>query len=879
LYDEAFPRLKFWENGLGFREKKRAGDRFSQSLSQNQPGFGKGSDKRKNKTVKITGLTALLPVFIMLSSCAITKNHLDPNISSYETRPQFRGGMDINGIFPEAVYIKTPTQTFNAYHYYILNNGLIWYKSINSEKKPREWTPFKNTGLPHDFWKFDFNKPKRIVEISADADELIALSEEGGFYRYCFDQNIAHKRNTWVDRQGWPVMEQLFLDKRTAKNISWALGKRNNHVLYYEDVFGNQHHNGTMEIVTIYVLLEDGQEICYADAGLRSDFSRNYIGPERGAFKAAAFSVSASTMFVINDAGEMYTRLADFDTIGCDPMFFKYTYVPYKSTFSGSNYLSNLTEWGLPAEDWRAQPPIPLNGKARLSRHITILQNGQGNGARELRVAGLNEKGNTGYWTKAIFDDSWTFKAVPLYLPAGSLLPDTGNTGERGKTLDVALRGFQWNGRDKEYDAVYEIPNFNILEGSCELRITKQDEVCSLTLYPVELWTYQKRDFLPGRTGMPKMFWVTLSFEEKDLAGLSENFAAFVRERFGKHNKKLFQYVLVAKNNFCLFWDSDNKNSVVFFTGGTTPDDFSEFNDIWYVDYFDEMTKYNSMELTAGNQMLTRDEIQEKIELNTILRGQLQTKIRVLEQNKILAFSINVGYLSFDGMIRLSPLRFIDIPKFRTMTTFGQKIVLQNSTYIYRIADIQTWVYQKIVDLLDLRISCYTDLAKEMPAGEKRSLPPWFSEQITPYWDIAGFPRTIQGFFLSPRLPQKRELPAILHFTPPATEPAFGWYLTAGSSPSYTLFIDPEKSAKIIYGRKGKLPHERGITIACTLYINPTAKTSLEQRIIEQSIGPFIKDNQTGIKVRIYFDGENFEIQEYPSDHDNKVIFRGKAAF
>jgi hypothetical protein len=168
-----------------------------------------------------------------------------------------------------------------------------------------------------------------------------------------------------------------------------------------------------MEIATTYVLLEAGQEICYADTGLPPDFSRNYLGPERGAFKAAALSASASTMFVINKEGEMYTRLADFDTTGCDPLWFKYTYIPYKSDLPGTDYFSNLNEWGLPAEDWRPQPAIPLAGKALITRHITILQNGRGNEARELRVAGLNESDKRGYWTKAIFDDIWKFKAVP----------------------------------------------------------------------------------------------------------------------------------------------------------------------------------------------------------------------------------------------------------------------------------------------------------------------------------------------------------------------------------------------------------------------------------------------------------------------------------
>jgi hypothetical protein len=788
---------------------------------------------------------------------------------------------DINGVFPEAVYIKTRTQTFNTYHYYILNDGLIWYKSRDGKKEPADWTLFQKTGLPRDPWKIGFNKPERIVEISADADELAALSEEGGFYRFCFDMIITRKNNVWFDRQGWPVEEQLFLDKRTANNAAWALGKRNSQVLYYEDPFGNQHHNGTQEIATTYVLLEDGQEIVYADTGLRSDFSRNYIGPERGAFKALALSASASTMFVMNDAGEMYTRIADFDIVGCDPMLFKYTYIPYRSGIPGTNYLSNLTEWGLPAEDWRAQPPIPLDGKAALSRHITILQNGQGNGARELRVAGLNAEGKTGYWTKAIFGESWTFRAVPLYLSPASLLGNTGNTGGRGETLDRAFRGFWWNGGGKEPGVVYEIPNFNILEGSCDLRITRGEETCVLTLHPVELWTYQKRDFSPGRTGSPKMFLVTVSLDENALAGLSESFAAFVQERFGRYDKKLFQYTLAAKNGFCLLQNSVVTDQAVFLTDGTVSDNFLEFDDAWYLDYSDTVERYNSAELTVENQLLTPGGVKAKIERNKGLRKRLKAEIDEAEQLKLLGFGVNFGYLPLDGIARISPLQFVDVPKIRTMTRFGARIVLLNSAYTYRISDIQRWVNQKIMDLLDLRIACYAELAKRLPEeGKSVSLPPWYSEGISAYWDIAGFPRKARGSFRLPRLSRTEELPAVLTFTPlERGKQIFGWSLTVDSSPAFTLFIDPGKSFKTIYERKGKSPGELPLTIDCTLYIDSAAKTGFEQTIAEWSLAPFDKWDNSGIGVRLTFDGEYFEIQEYPAIHRNKTIFRGKAVF
>jgi hypothetical protein len=196
---------------------------------------------------KATGAAALL-VSIMVSSCALSKAiYLGDDVYSGKSGPRSTetvyGAENINGVFPEAVYIKTRTQTFNSYHYYILSDGLIWYKSIAGGEGPVDWTLFQETGLPHNPWKIGFNRPERIVEISADADELVALSDEGGLYRYCFDKTIGRKSKVWFDRQGWPDGEQLYLDRRTAKNLSWALGKRNAHVLYYEDPFGNQHHN------------------------------------------------------------------------------------------------------------------------------------------------------------------------------------------------------------------------------------------------------------------------------------------------------------------------------------------------------------------------------------------------------------------------------------------------------------------------------------------------------------------------------------------------------------------------------------------------------------------------------------------------------------
>ncbi|MDR1142730.1 MAG: hypothetical protein LBK77_00745, partial [Spirochaetaceae bacterium] len=682
--------------------------------------------------------------------------------------PRERIEEDLNGIFPEAVYIKTRTQTFNTYHYYIIRDGRIWYKSIDKTKEPAEWTLFKRTGLPRNFWRLNFSKPERIVNISADADELCALSEDGRFYRFCFDSIISRPGNIWFDRQGWPVEEPLFLDGRTINNTAWALGKRNAHVLYYEDPFGNQHHNGTMEIATTYMLLEDGQEICYADSGLPSDFSRNYLGPERGAFKSIALSASASTIFVMNGAGEMYTRIADFDIIGCDPLFFKYTYIPYKSNLPGTNYFSNLTEWGLPPEDWRQQPGIPLEGNAAISRFITILQNGQGNGARELRVAGVNGEGETGYWSKAVFDSQWEFKKVPLYFPSGSLLRSGAEAGERAVSLDTRLRGFRWTNNERDPEYVYEIPNFNILEGKCELRITRGEETCVLTLHPVELWTYQKRDYLPGRTGAPKLFFTTLDLGAETFEGFSEEFRAYLDKYYRKNDKALFQYILGAKSHYAFLVDKDAAGSVLVLAGDAageiTPDDFALLQKTWYIDYSGEAEAFYSPELTLDENSVTaagQEDLRRKIRLNEEFRDRLKAKIDSLKNAKVLAFGVSAAYLPLDATIRFSFLRFIDVPKMRTITTFGREIVMLNYAYINTISDAQIWVNEKIIELLDMRIRAFTDLVRQNAREKPAVLPEWFSGTVTGYWNIAGLPARVSGVFLNPSRLSREESPAL----------------------------------------------------------------------------------------------------------------------
>jgi hypothetical protein len=816
----------------------------------------------------------------LFGGCASISFQQTVTPSTYQSIPS---GEDINGSFPEAVYIKTRTQTFNSYHYYILKDGLIWYKGITADSGPQDWALFMETGLPHNYNDQYFQYPEYVAEISADADELAALSNDGRFYRICQDWIFSRATKKWLDKQGWPELDSLYMDPRTGRNKAWALGKRNDQVKYYEDPFGNQHHNGTQEIVTTYVLLENGQEICYADTGLPGDFSRNFGGPERGAFKAEALSASASTLFLINNAGEMYTRIVDFDIAGSDPMFFKYTYIPYKSEIPGTNYRSNLTPWALPPEDWQSQPAIPLKGKAAITRYITILQNGQGNAARELRVAGYNEQGETGYWSKAIFAPDWTFVPAPLYFPKDVVLfnpedssggSDAKKPGERGPSQDVSMRGNLWNGDTMEAEWEYEIPNFNILEGSCFLRIFWRGETCTVILHPIEMWTYLRRDYLPGRTGPPKIFFVTLEIPENAMDGLSQGFQDQLNGKFKAQDKVLFHYIMEASSDYIMMRDNSGRNLVL--TNGALTGTFPENRYAWFFHGYDEIARYNSPELTVQEQpAYTREqyaEIWRKSETNLQFKQELEDRIIEYRTIKKSAFKLDMVYSNFDFISRITLLNFIDIPKIYTITRFGKKILTVNKTYTDLISDNRIWIDTKLIELLNTRIKTYNDAAARLAQGERTVVfPAGFAETAAGYWSGAGLPFEMRGSFGSGSDTRAASLTGDL-----LEQGFFGWLLKIGDGESlFSLLVEPEDAAKTILSRHNKTAQEEPYRFKGSLSVNSINLEGEGRAYFSRTIGSLHRSNER-VKVDISFDGEELLIKHRRFWGKDFIIFQGK---
>jgi hypothetical protein len=43
---------------------------------------------------------------------------------------------------------------------------------------------------------------------------------------------------------------------------------------------------------------------------------------------------------------------------------------------------------------------------------------------------------------------------------------------------------------------------------------------------------------------------------------------------------------------------------------------------------------------------------------------------------------------------------------------------ISHSSYVYAVSNIRIWGYEKIIELLEVRLRCYRELAKELPGTD-----------------------------------------------------------------------------------------------------------------------------------------------------------------
>lgn len=348
-----------------------------------------------------------LAAFLLITACAAAPLQAGewflPDLSSAVSRPPSaaQAELALPGAPEDYPLLKTRTVSFNSAWYVKAEGGKVYLKP-NYELTGKD-APWLELAVP--------GGSGRIAELSADGDNLIAVSEAGRVFYMKFSTR------KWKEKIGKPLGSALYL----PENRGWAVSHLGPGAgSYYEDPDGRPIQNKE-GVSTLYVLSKDGLRLSYMDPWLRPGFDYHIDMPLRGRFMAEAVSASASTIFLIGRGGRMFTRLADFDTMGCDPLF-SYSFTP----------ADKPGVIRLPGEGWREQPRI----EGRVTRNITVIQNGRGNSARELRVEGLDAEGNCGYYTKPIFAAAWSFVRTGRQMPG----PFLGGEEVSGPSIDGEYR-------------------------------------------------------------------------------------------------------------------------------------------------------------------------------------------------------------------------------------------------------------------------------------------------------------------------------------------------------------------------------------------------------------------------------------------------------
>lgn len=405
---------------------------------------------------------------------------------------------------PPQVHLRGTTETFNRRWSFALREGRTYVKEA------AEYGGWRTMALPDCL-------AGRITGISVDDDELVALDEAGRIHTMDHALNAPWTWN-WTYRYGAP----LWLgDGNTvpygSTRWTWSVLSPGEDQVW-RDSAGNDHPVGGAKVSHVFALSPDGNRITYVDPWLPADHSYEMATPHRGRFQARALSTAASTSFVVNRYGDLYTRLYDFDIAGSDRVFFGYSYQDQRG--------AAFPRIQLPAPDWIRQPKVPATGE--ITDRISVHKTGRGSDARELRVEG-RDRGRTGYWHKTLTATGWTFTETGQPL-LGGLLQNTPD--DRSADTLAPPSPYDYAGAQGELTA--RVTAFDVAVEDTPLLLGVADRSLSVTLHTVD--GLRQSVQAPGLTSQPRHFYGTVEVPQSVLDDLHTQpplLRDLVRDRLG----------------------------------------------------------------------------------------------------------------------------------------------------------------------------------------------------------------------------------------------------------------------------------------------------------------------------------------------------------
>ncbi len=342
-----------------------------------------------------------------------------------------------HAIPPSDTRIEIPSKThaFNHAQEFIIKDDIIWTRLRHYST----WTPIYFDG---------FAEGRIPKEIDCDGANLVVLDDLGEFHykkvlrefriteiknqrrKQLAQADIDFSQDTYVAinksaRDNWKdkwfslpyisFIVNLFTKKRlqlVPGATAWAISHRGRYNNYLEDKAQQPHFVG-VGTTTLYVLHPKRKDVYKFDPW--SPKHANIIIPlpetSKMTFEAEDhIDASASTIIVIGyethkdnpkkQRLQIYTSLADIDSEGWNPGF-KYSY--FKHSTDPDVIVIPLPRW--------QSHPIQLAPGDFITKNACILQCGEGNHSRYLRVPGQCQ-GEKGFYFKKIDELDWRFEPL-----------------------------------------------------------------------------------------------------------------------------------------------------------------------------------------------------------------------------------------------------------------------------------------------------------------------------------------------------------------------------------------------------------------------------------------------------------------------------------
>lgn len=308
---------------------------------------------------------------------------------------------EIATTLPRTVHLRGRSETYSADYYFAVREGRIYLKP-NLEVTGLD-EPWRALLMPRCL-------DGEVSEISADGLVLLALNAQRDIYTL----DLGHEDigiSPWTRRWGpffWTDLGASIPDDVR----DWATSELHSGIDEYF-IDGGGRPQKPWGILTVYLLRGDGRHITYLDPWLPVDDSREVCPPERGSVVMAGLSGSGSTVMVVTTAGEIYTRLHEFDVSGANSVLLDYAWRDQEGV--------DAPLIQLPGPDWIHHPRVP----GTLTDRISLRKLSPGTEHRVMRVEGRDASGNDGYWQKDQADTAagdWHFVVTGEPLQ-GRLLP------------------------------------------------------------------------------------------------------------------------------------------------------------------------------------------------------------------------------------------------------------------------------------------------------------------------------------------------------------------------------------------------------------------------------------------------------------------------